>query len=364
VMEAQRRDQVVSKLHDILRPFLLRRLKIDVEHSLPLKKEILLYAQMTPAQRKLNEAMMDKTIGDVLNKMTDGSKSRAALNNVIMQLRKVCNHPDLITGGLDGDHLFPSADVLVEQCGKMQLLDRMLMKLKAKGHKVLIFSQMTKMLDLLEIFLNDRGHSPCRIDGSIDMDTRRDQIKRFNEDKTTFVFLLSTRAGGLGINLTAADTCIIYDSDWNPHQDMQAMDRCHRIGQTRPVHVYRLATANSVEGRMLAKAASKLMLERLVVSAGGFHEVATEKQPTQLTAEELMEVIRGIPAAALTKNKMSDADIAQSGDISEETLERLFDRSDMLKGHVPKAGALPPCGVGYQTLVEPKAGGLLASVGK
>ena len=149
--------------------------------------------------------------------------------------------------------MFPSADELVEQCGKMQLLDRLMKKLRANGHKVLIFSQMTRMLDLLESFFQQRNEHVCRIDGSVKQDDRREYIARFNEDPNYGIFLLSTRAGGLGINLTGGDTVIIYDSDWNPHQDLQAMDRVHRIGQTKPVHVYRLATAKSVEGKMLKK---------------------------------------------------------------------------------------------------------------
>ena len=127
-----------------------------------------------------------------------------------------------------------------------------------------------------------------RIDGSVKQDDRREYIARFNEDPNYGIFLLSTRAGGLGINLTGGDTVIIYDSDWNPHQDLQAMDRVHRIGQTKPVHVYRLATAKSVEGKMLKKAASKLALEKIVVTNGGFKQEKNEDKKSAREADELM----------------------------------------------------------------------------
>jgi ATP-dependent DNA helicase len=135
---------------------------------------------------------------------------------------------------------------------------------------------MTKMLDLIESYLDQRGERACRIDGSIPWQERQANIRDFNSDASTWLFLLSTRAGGLGINLTAADTVIIYDSDWNPHQDLQAMDRCHRIGQQRPVLVFRLATAHSVEGKMLKRASEKMALERLVIKKGIFKEVVDQ----------------------------------------------------------------------------------------
>ena len=157
--DASKRVKVVEKLHGILKPFLLRRLKGDVETNLPRKKEIVLYAHMVETQRKFNDALVDKTIGDMLQKISGGSApvGATALNNMLMQLRKNCNHPDLISGGLDGSIMFPSADELVAQCGKFRLLDRLMTKLRAKGHKVLIFSQMTRMLDLIESFFEQRG---------------------------------------------------------------------------------------------------------------------------------------------------------------------------------------------------------------
>ncbi|KAG0626380.1 hypothetical protein M758_2G121300 [Ceratodon purpureus] len=280
-----RKLQVVSKLHHILRPFLLRRLKTDVEKSLPKKKEIILYTPMTEKQKEYNDVLVTKTLNEYFAEKSDnpGAMLKARLNNVCMQLRKNCNHPDLFVSHFDTDDFsFPPADELVAQCAKFKLMDRLLVHLRDRGHKVLIFSQMTKILDLIEYYLEERGHNPCRIDGSVKQDVRQEQIKSFNEDKNRFVFILSTRAGGLGINLTSADTVIIYDSDWNPHADMQAMDRCHRIGQTRPVHVYRLATAKSVECRMLKVATGKLKLEHLVIEKGHFKQ---EKESTKVVLQ-------------------------------------------------------------------------------
>ena len=364
----EQRAKVVSKLHNILRPFLLRRLKADVETSLPRKKEMILYAQMTKTQRDINKKLVEKTIEEAMRKLAAagtsmGGGALTSLNNTLMQCRKNCNHPDLITGPYDGSLVFPPIDELVKQCGKMQLLDRLLKKLKARGHKVLIFSQMTKMLDLLEYYLEGKGITPCRIDGNVSYQDRQRFMKEFNSNPEVFCFLLSTRAGGLGINLTAADTVIIYDSDWNPHQDMQAMDRCHRIGQTRPVHVYRLCTSHSVEGRMLERANSKLKLMRIVMKKGEFEDKQLKKVADQkegggasgMKAEELLEML---------KDDIKQENISQSADITDGMLERLLDRSDLVDGGktVAKGKDLPTVGVGYEVVEEKDGASLLANV--
>ena len=359
IADSEHRNKVVTKLHGILRPFLLRRMKCDVETALPRKKEILLWADMAPAQQEFNAALVDKTIEEVLRKIatSSGSTSQvASLNNVLMQLRKNCNHPDLITGGLDGSICFPTADELLASCGKLKLLDRLLTRLRAKGHRVLIFSQMTRMLDLLDTYLDERGFNRCRIDGGVHWEERRDQIAAFNDATTdSFVFLLSTRAGGLGLNLTAADTVIIYDSDWNPHQDMQAMDRVHRIGQTKPVHVYRLATAHSVEGKMLKRAGSKLMLERLVITQGNFQEVKEgNSKGSSLSSNELVALLRGETAG--------DEGMPQSGVISDADLEILMDRRD-LDGTLPKGQGPPPLrGVGFEVIEDKSGKSILSTI--
>ncbi|EOX91123.1 Chromatin remodeling 1 isoform 4 [Theobroma cacao] len=248
-MEEKRRNQVVAKLHAILRPFLLRRMKSDVEQMLPRKKEIILYASLTEHQKNFQDHLLNQTLETYLRERIDSGRGvKGKLNNLMIQLRKNCNHPDLLESAFDGSYLYPPVEQIVEQCGKFCLLDRLLARLFERRHKVLIFSQWTKILDIMDYYFSEKGFKVCRIDGSVKLDERRRQIQEFNDENSNCrIFILSTRAGGLGINLTAADTCILYDSDWNPQMDLQAMDRCHRIGQTKPVHVYRLATAHSVE---------------------------------------------------------------------------------------------------------------------
>eukprot|EP00899_Mesostigma_viride_P018681 jgi/Mesvir1/26814/Mv20575-RA.3 len=332
---AEQRRNVVTKLHSVLRPFLLRRCKADVEKSLPKKREFLLYAAMSPQQVEFRDALLNRTLVETLegrDSRTGAGKAkvnRSILNNMLMQLRKNANHPLLISSPFEEDPFYPPTEELIRQSGKMELLDRLLNKLKARGHKVLIFSQMTKMLDIVETYLEDKGHGYCRIDGSVPADVRRQQIHDFHHEADKFVFLLSTRAGGLGINLTCADTVIIFDSDWNPHQDLQAMDRCHRIGQTRPVHVYRLVTGNSVEGRMLELASNKLALERVVIRKGNFLQEAEDKKAAPAPTLDVDE-LRGL----LESIKRADSNsVAQSGAISEEDLERLLDRDDLLSSN-------------------------------
>jgi ATP-dependent DNA helicase len=365
--EADKRVKVVEKLHGILKPFLLRRLKGDVETNLPRKKEIILYAHMVDTQRQFNDALVNKTISDMLQKMSGGTApiGATALNNMLMQLRKNCNHPDLISGGLDGSLMFPSPEELVEQCGKFKLLDRLMTKLRAGGHKTLIFSQMTRMLDLIESYFEHRGSKVCRIDGSVQWQDRKKAIANFESDPTIDIFLLSTRAGGLGINLTAADTVIIYDSDWNPHQDMQAMDRCHRIGQTKPVHVLRLATAHSVEGKMLSRANSKLALEKLVITKGNFRQEVgkeadqTGKKPKAsgggVSTDELIALLKGDVDTGSDSNGMP-----QSKDISDEDLDMILDRRDL----IGKAPPNPPSGPGWEEVEDRSGMSLLGNVNK
>ncbi|XP_058840254.1 helicase domino [Topomyia yanbarensis] len=165
---------------------------------------------------------------------------------------------------------FPDPRLIQYDCGKLQTLDRLLKQLKSGGHRVLIFTQMTRMLDVLEAFLNYHGHIYLRLDGTTKVEQRQLLMERFNGDKRMFVFILSTRSGGVGINLTGADTVIFYDSDWNPTMDAQAQDRCHRIGQTRDVHIYRLVSEKTIEENILKKANQKRMLGDLAIEGGNF----------------------------------------------------------------------------------------------
>lgn len=260
----------VTKLQDLLKPLMLRRLKEDVEKSIPMKEETIIEVELTTIQKGFYRAILEKNLG-FLKKGTKSS-NMPNLINAMMELRKCCIHPYLIKGAEERiqreagaetpDQLFK---VLVESSGKLVLVDKLLKKLKENGHKVLIFSQMTRCLDLLSDFLRFRNYKFERIDGAIRGDLRQASIDRFCNEPDSFVFLLCTRAGGVGINLTAADTVVIFDSDWNPQNDIQAQARCHRIGQTKSVKTYRLITRNTYEREMFDKAGLKLGLDKAVL---------------------------------------------------------------------------------------------------
>ncbi|KAJ0040405.1 hypothetical protein Pint_28266 [Pistacia integerrima] len=361
-VEEKRRAQVVAKLHAILRPFLLRRMKSDVEQLLPRKKEIILYATMTEHQRNFQDHLVNKTLENyLLEKVATGGMKRK-LNNLMIQLRKNCNHPDLLESAFSDSVFYPPVEQIVEQCGKFRLLDRLLAQLFARKHKVLIFSQWTKVLDIMDYYFNEKGFEVCRIDGSMKLNDRKRQIEEFNDvNSKCRIFILSTRAGGLGINLTAADTCILYDSDWNPQMDLQAMDRCHRIGQTKPVHVYRLATAQSVEGRILKRAFSKLKLEHVVIGKGQFHQERIMGNGTDILEEEDL--------LALLKDEETAEDKMIQTDISDEDLEKVLDRNDLMgvpsddEEKKPNADALFPLkGPGWEVVIPTATGGMLSTL--
>ncbi|GAB5372678.1 hypothetical protein AAMO2058_001685200 [Amorphochlora amoebiformis] len=305
LVKSEKNNQVLTKLHEILRPFVLRRLKINVLDKLPEKKEIVVYPAMTEFQRVLYKSIVEKKADKL------GLKFKS-LQNSLMQLRKVCNHPFLIHEPEMEEGAHHTDESIVTSCGKLKLLDRMLKRLLENKHKVLIFSQMTRMLDILQDYCSMRGWKTCRIDGSMSADDRQDQMERFQTLPRYNVFLLSTRAGGLGVNLTAADTCIIYDSDWNPHQDSQAQDRCHRFGQKNKVMVYRFITPNSVEEHLLKRASSKRKLEKLVIQKGNFNKRRrAEAAPrSKLTLDDLKEVFEHPEGHHKTFDKeISDKDV-------------------------------------------------------
>jgi SWI/SNF-related matrix-associated actin-dependent regulator of chromatin subfamily A member 5 len=260
-------DTVVQQLHRVLRPFLLRRVKSDVEKSLLPKKEVNLYIGMSEMQVKWYQKILEKDI-DAVNGAGGKRESKTRLLNIVMQLRKCCNHPYLFEGAEPGPP-YTTDEHLVTNAGKMVMLDRLLVRLKKQGSRVLIFSQMSRLLDILEDYCVFREFKYCRIDGSTAHEDRISAIDEYNKlDSEKFVFLLTTRAGGLGINLTSADIVVLYDSDWNPQADLQAMDRAHRIGQTKQVVVYRFVTENAIEEKVLERAAQKLRLDQLVIQQG------------------------------------------------------------------------------------------------
>lgn len=455
----KRKNNLVSTMHAILKPFLLRRVKTDVESSLPQKREYILYAPLTTEQKDLYKEILAGTSRDYLEgkaverieaksrasslkrKARDSGRSTPAkaikdsrastpasvisttstrrgrkakrqnytdvtdrefnaklrrlekgdedesdlnstsqtsdlsseeaeeferaqtlklakkeisgkkLQNPVMQARLACNSPHNFywpwqptTNDLDD---IPEVDEsLITSSGKLMLLDELLSRLFSLDHKVLIFSQFKTTLDILETYATQlRSWSCCRIDGSIAQEDRYEQITAFNTDPDFKLFLLSTRAGGQGINLTAADTVILFDSDWNPQQDLQAMDRAHRIGQTRPVIVYRLATRGTVEETLLLKADTKRKLEKLVIQKGKFKSLfdGVDSKSRKLKSGDV-EDLQGILASSVSGPTADDgrpveyefekydvqATIDEKGGklLSEKELKILTDRSD------------------------------------
>ncbi|KAG2009048.1 SNF2-family ATP dependent chromatin remodeling factor snf21, variant 3 [Coprinopsis cinerea AmutBmut pab1-1] len=284
--EEDKSKKVVEALHKILRPFLLRRVKSDVEKSLLPKKEINIYVGLSEMQRKWYRSVLEKDI-DAVNGLTGKKEGKTRLMNIVMQLRKVTCHPYLFDGAEPGPP-YTTDEHLIQNSGKMVILDKLLKMMYQKGSRVLIFSQMSRVLDILEDYCLFRGYKYCRIDGGTAHEDRIAAIDEYNKPGSDkFIFLLTTRAGGLGINLTTADIVVLYDSDWNPQADLQAMDRAHRIGQTKQVYVYRFITEGSVEERMLERAAQKLRLDQLVIQQGR----AQQQAKSAANKEELLEMI-------------------------------------------------------------------------
>ncbi|KAH0580631.1 hypothetical protein H2248_002117 [Termitomyces sp. 'cryptogamus'] len=405
---SERSSQIISSLHALLKPFLLRRLKVDVEVNLPPKKEYVLYAPLSIQQREAydrvlagslrsyllgkNPAQTEETQsldtgprrlrsegGKLVRKRYDvdgdddeyfdmvesgevdergiRAKERRPdqeelerlsrehqykttlkqvnnmkLQNAVMQLRKVCSHPFLFDWPLDPQTQQPVLnDDLVNASGKMMVLDRLLRELFRRKHKVLLFSQFTTMLDIIQDWATEcLGWNICRIDGSSSPMDRREQMNMFQSSgdapDAPYLFLLSTRAGGLGINLTAADTVIFYDQDWNPQMDAQAQDRAHRIGQTKPVLIFRLVSAHTIETKIMQRATEKRQLEALVIAKGKFKKpaAAAGKSKPETMAEMAAELLR------LEGEKIDvvpNTAEGKAGVLPDEDLEVLLDRS-------------------------------------
>ncbi|KAM3913858.1 lymphoid-specific helicase [Leptodactylus fuscus] len=381
----EREQNILHMLHQILTPFLLRRLKSDVALEVPPKREVIVYAPLTKKQETFYTAIVNRTIEKMLGKdkppenlIVDSKgrgrrKSRKVVNyneddmqneidhliskmlqqpqeeiekerhaidvampvdaeinlkmkNIVMLLRKCCNHPYLIEYPLDAfTQEFKVDQELINSSGKFLVLDRMLPEMKKRGHKILIFSQMTMMLDIIMDYCYYRKFKFCRLDGSMSFTQREENMREFNTDPEVFIFLVSTRAGGLGVNLTAADTVIIYDSDWNPQADLQAQDRCHRIGQTRPVVVYRLVTANTIDQKIVERAAAKRKLEKLVIHRNKFKggQTGLNQSRSYLDPKELLELLR-------SRDYQREVKGSNGKVISDKDLELLLDRSDLI----------------------------------
>ncbi|XP_018584044.1 putative global transcription activator SNF2L1 [Scleropages formosus] len=297
-------QKLVERLHAVLRPFLLRRIKAEVEKSLPPKQEVKIYLGLSKMQREWYTKILMKDI-DILN--SAGKMDKMRLLNILMQLRKCCNHPYLFDGAEPGPP-YTTDTHLVTNSGKMVVLDKLLPKVQEQGSRVLIFSQMTRVLDILEDYCMWRGYEYCRLDGKTPHELREQAIEAYNAPSSTkFIFMLSTRAGGLGINLATADVVILYDSDWNPQVDLQAMDRAHRIGQKKPVRVFRLITENTVEERIVERAEMKLRLDSIVIQQGRL----IDQQSNKLAKDEMLQMIRhgATHVFASKDSELTDEDI-------------------------------------------------------
>lgn len=296
-LQENRNAEVVQQLHKILNPFLLRRTKNEVEKSLPPKKEIYIKVGMTQIQKNIYKKLLTS------NLIND---SKTVYKNIIMQLRKCCNHPYLFQG-IEEEHEDETDDHLVNVSSKMRILDKLLVKLKNQGSQVLIFSQMTRQLDILEDYCLGKNYTTCRIDGDTSLELREEYIQEFTKPNSEiFLFLLSTRAGGLGLNLMTADTVVLYDSDWNPQVDLQAMDRVHRIGQTKPVLVYRFICENTIEEKIIERQAMRLKLDSLVIQQGR----GVKNSGETFTKDQMKEMIQyGADAIFRPGDDFKDEDI-------------------------------------------------------
>ncbi|KAH9385639.1 uncharacterized protein NEMAJ01_0535 [Nematocida major] len=314
-------NETVDKLRNLLSLFILRREKADVEKSLLPKKIINLYSPLTEMQRKWYKMILEKDAENVVN---EGSKMQ--LMNIVCQLRKCCNHPYLFDGAEPGPP-YTTGEHMIENSGKMVMLDKLLVNLKQKGSRVLIFSQMTRMLDILEDYCGFRQYAYCRIDGSTATEDRCQAIEEFNKPNSeAFIFLLSTRAGGLGINLATADVVIVYDNDWNPQMDLQAQDRAHRIGQKKQVFVFNFLTENTIEEKILERALKKLKLDEIIVQNG-------KKKNNAISQNELL----GILASGVDNVFDSDNKIDRT---IEETIRIGMEKTDQMNTRVGEQDVL------------------------
>ncbi|KAL9604549.1 MAG: hypothetical protein Q9219_000514 [cf. Caloplaca sp. 3 TL-2023] len=286
LLQADEASRKIQELTKILEPIMIRRTKKTVEKDLPPKTEKIIRVELSDIQLEYYKNILTRNYA-ALNEGAKGAKQ--SLLNIMIELKKISNHPFMFPNAEDrivGDKT-SSQEIfkgLVTSSGKLMLLDGLLKKLQKDGHRVLIFSQMVKMLDILQDYMKYRGYQFQRLDGTVPSAQRTQAMEHFNKpDSPDFCFLLSTRAGGLGINLMTADTVILFDSDWNPQADLQAMARAHRIGQTKPVTVFRLVSKETIEEEVLERARNKLMLEYITIQKGVTDKEKKEKMQDQMT---------------------------------------------------------------------------------
>uniref|UniRef100_A0A182PM08 Helicase n=1 Tax=Anopheles epiroticus TaxID=199890 RepID=A0A182PM08_9DIPT len=277
------------RLKNLLKPLLLRRTKKDVTGDIPPKVHIDIYMPPTEEICRWTHKVLHHEV-EVLDGRGEMQKMR--IINRFPHLRKVIQHPFLIPGA---DNTEWVTDDIVRHSSKMIVLDKLLVRLRARGSKVLIFSQYVTVLNILMDYLDWRKYTYCKLDGSTVIDMRQKQMDEFNRPGSDkFIFMLSTRAGGLGINLPAADSVIFYDMDFNPQMDFQAEDRAHRIGQTRKVHVFRLLVKGSIDDLLYSYSERKRLLDKSVINTENYPSKellleAFEYQRTSLMANGLID---------------------------------------------------------------------------
>ena len=318
-------QEKITKLHDMIRPFFLRRTKAQVLTFLPPMAQIILPTTMTIVQKKLYRTILaknpDLTKAIFAAEATLGKGERAALSNILMQLRKCLCHPFVYSNSIEErthDHALSHRN-LVDASSKLKLLELLLPKLKEKGHRVLIFSQFLDMLDIVEDFLDGMELRYQRLDGSINALSKQKRIDEFNApDSPLFAFLLSTRAGGVGINLATADTVIILDPDFNPHQDIQALSRAHRIGQHKKVLCFQLVTRDSAEEKIMQMGRKKLALDHVLIQ---------EMDADDADQNDLVSVLQH------GASKIFEDDTAEDIVYDSASVDRLLDRSHIENTH-------------------------------
>ncbi|KAF9015550.1 SNF2 family N-terminal domain-containing protein [Cyathus striatus] len=264
-------EELVKQLHTRLRPYFLRRVKSEVL-QLPPKNEVIVPVSMAPLQKEVYRSILSHN-ADLLKNLSQSSKlpgfaAKGRINNILMQLRKCLQHPYLYAEDIEPSNLSPqeSHDKLIDASAKLRFLKVLLPKLKERGHRVLLFSQFVIALDVIEDFLRGEGHKYLRLDGNTKGTERQKGMDEFNRPGSdVFIYLLTTRAGGVGINLFSADTVIIFDPDFNPHQDLQAIARAYRYGQQKTCLVFKLMVKESAEERIMQIGKKKLVLDHLIV---------------------------------------------------------------------------------------------------
>ncbi|XP_017245995.2 chromatin structure-remodeling complex protein SYD isoform X2 [Daucus carota subsp. sativus] len=294
---------IINRLHQVLRPFVLRRLKHKVENELPEKIERLVRCEASAYQK-----LLMKRVEDNLGAL--GTSKARSVHNSVMELRNICNHPYLSQLHSEEVHDYIPKHYLpniVRLCGKLEMLDRILPKLKATDHRVLLFSTMTRLLDVMEDYLYWKQYKYLRLDGHTCGGDRGALIDQFNKpDSPYFIFLLSIRAGGVGVNLQAADTVIIFDTDWNPQVDLQAQARAHRIGQKREVLVLRFETVQTVEEQVRAAAEHKLGVANQSITAGFFDNNTSAEDRREYLESLLRESKKEEAAPVLHDDAVND----------------------------------------------------------